>query len=208
MFESCAWRDGLGHRFPASELPMSPTPPRRQAPATAGLARQLYAEGLPIAEICARTGLSTGVAYHWIDREVGPDGAVALKPQARRARNTFPIRPEESPRGRLLARLWRTAERQVAEIEARMHHAAEGEGTPRPSADGEKDARALALIARTLRELTAAEDAAGKAARDTPAQPAKDADDTVRDLDEFRRELARRLERLRAEPEDDPPPAG
>ncbi|WP_454915796.1 hypothetical protein [Xanthobacter sediminis] len=170
---------------------MAPTPPRRPTPATAGLARRLYAEGVPIAEICARTGLSTGVAYHWIDREVGADGTIRVEPIGRRAAKTYPLRPDEPPRTRLIARLWRAAERQVADIEARMQRAAAEDGaSPRAAADAEKDARALALIARTLRELAAAED-------DAATKPAKDADDTVRDLDEFRRELARRLERLR-----------
>lgn len=208
---------------------MATTPPRRQAPATAGLARRLYAEGVPIADICARTGLSTGAAYHWIDREVGADGTVRVAPIGRRAAKaaqdktskgktsrdkTSPAkscrgkscrlkstarvagrqRPNAPPRARLLARLWRAAERQVEEIETRMRRAdgAGAEPPPRASADAEKDARALALIARTLRELVAAED-------DAAAKPAKDADDTVRDLDEFRRELARRLERMREE---------
>ncbi|MFG1478623.1 hypothetical protein V5F53_08120 [Xanthobacter sp. V4C-4] len=182
---------------------MATKPPRRQAPATAGLARQLYAQGVPIADICARTGLSTGAAYHWIDREVGADGSVRLQPIGRRAAKTFKSAaaaatsvagrpsPVAAPRARLLARLWRAAERQVEEIETRTRRVAGAEGTSRAPADSEKDARALALIARTLRELVAAEDDAAK--------PAKDADDTVRDLDEFRRELARRLERMREE---------
>lgn len=181
---------------------MASTPPRRQTPATAGLARRLYAEGVPIAEICARTGLSTGAAYHWIDREVGEDGTVRLDPVGRRATKAAAPHSHappvgEAPRARLLARLWRAAERQVADIEARARRfeAAEGEAPARGAADAEKDARALALLARTMRELAAAED-------DGPAKPEKDADDTVRDLDEFRRELARRLERLR---EDDAP---
>lgn len=176
---------------------MASTPPRRQTPATAGLARRLYAEGVPIAEICARTGLSTGAAYHWIDREVGEDGSVRLAPIGRRAGKVYTAgrdaaQPGESPRVRLLKRLWRAAERQVADIEARAKRfdPAEGEAPPRAAADAEKDARALALLARTLRELVAAEE-------DATVKPEKDADDTVRDLDEFRRELARRLERLR-----------
>lgn len=229
---------------------MAPTPPRRQTPATAGLARRLYAEGVPIAEICTRTGLSTGAAYRWIDREVDPDGTVRVAPLGRRAAKTGPAKTRSAktrsaktrpakrrrakartgtaesragalqapaaadarkpaakahgpdappPRARLIARLWRAAERQVADIEARIRGAASGAGAaPRPAADAEKDARALALLARTLRELAAAEDEVRNGtARDNAATG--DADDTVRDLDAFRRELARRLERLRAD---------
>lgn len=176
---------------------MASPPPGRQVPETAGLARRLYAEGVPIAEICARTGLSSRAAYHWIDREVDADGAVRHAPLRRRSGKVRGETSSEPPRRRLLARLWRAAERQVADIEARMVRAAPGAGEAGPvrvAADAEKDARALALIARTVRELNAAED---------DSKPEKDADDTVRDLDLFRRELARRLERLRAE---DPPP--
>ena len=254
-----------------------PPPPPPRAPATAGLARQLYAEGLPIGEIVRRTGLSRTQVYYWADRMVAPDGAVSPAPLPRR-RPIIPVhsgdgtddgdvsasadgggvarkrsssagkpsrakrpaiskcdkatapRPKAStprpghdepqaatagaasrrkvsaasqparraaggsPRSRLLARLWRAAERQVAEIEARIAAAGlvAGAGEPRAAADMEKDARALALLARTLRELSAAEGEGapvkGKAASE---------DDTVRDLDVFRRELARRLDRLR-----------
>lgn len=195
---------------------MSPSP-RRPVPPSAGLARQLYAEGVPIAEICARTGLSTGSAYHWIDREVAADGSVTLRPSGRRAgpaRPALPMRPTSPappPRARLLARLWRAAERQVEEIETRMHAASAPPGAaPRPAAEAEKDARALALIARTLRELVAAEDDASGTRDGAPTNSvppgAEDGDDSGRDLDDFRRELARRLERMRAEPEDGAPP--
>ncbi|MFG1432595.1 hypothetical protein V5F44_12030 [Xanthobacter sp. V2C-8] len=174
---------------------MASPPPRRQTPATAGLARRLYAEGVPIADICARTGLSTGAAYHWIDREVAADGSIALRPIGRRAGKTFALQPAETPRARLLARLWRAAERQVAEIEARIPRPEGADAAPpRAAADAEKDARALALLARTLRELAAAEGEADKSG--------KDADDPARDLDAFRRELARRLEGLRADEPD------
>jgi hypothetical protein len=53
----------------------------------------------------------------------------------------------------LAARLWRAAEMQAAEVEARI---AAG---PRPSAESERDAKTLSVLARTLRELSAAETA-------------------------------------------------
>lgn len=281
---------------------MMPPPPPPQAPATAGLARQLYVEGLAVGEIVRRTGLSRTQVYHWIDRVVAPDGAVSLEPLPRRqpapgvapraavtrvagpsrgagkplpgavagapsaaagsktlkspppplpaarsaslgvspvqvlrskagkartqaaksavpssratpsastasrrpgtaappAGSTASAAPRRSgaasPRARLLARLWRAAERQVAEIEARIAAAGldAGVGEPRGAGDMEKDARALALLARTLRELSAAE-GDGESVKGKVASE----DDTVRDLDVFRRELARRLDRLR-----------
>lgn len=217
-----------------------PTPPRRKAPATAGLARRLYAEGATLAEIQSQTGLARPVIYYWIDREVAPDGTVTLVPMPRRgsgpagagqgtgaveaqrrhgaaakeprklppakATRRSPSRKGASPRERLLDRLWRAAERQVAEIEARIRGAGldpdAEDSAPRTAADTEKDARALALLARTLRELSAAE---GEGAT-KPGKAAAD-HDLVRDLDVFRRELARRLDRLR-EGGSGPEPAG
>ncbi len=240
-------------------------------PDTARLARQLYTEGMPLADISRRTGLGIRTIYYWIDRVVANDGAVTLSPVPRRIetmtarqrrkgaggrkprgkagarhgrdghsgcagasltgeaetvvtgksgrganaaivhasgtlkgectparRRQKPVRGPGGlpPRQRLLARLWRTAERQVAEIEGRMWAGMDAdEQTARTAADSEKDARALALIARTLRELTAAED---DAARQTGMNTN---DGSGRDLDDFRRELARRLERLRTDGE-------
>lgn len=208
---------------------MSHPPPRSAPPASAGLARRLYEDGVPLAEIRRQTGLSRAQLYYWIDRDVATDGSVTLKPAPRRrpptplastAKPPTPARQAEkiprraarpsgtapkasaSPRRRLLARLWRAAERQVADIEARLGQAVDAEDAspsgPRRSADTEKDARALALLARTLRELSAAEERADPA-RSSKAGTAND--DSTRDLDSFRRELARRLERLRAEGE-------
>ncbi|MGQ3672542.1 hypothetical protein ACT6QG_09120 [Xanthobacter sp. TB0136] len=75
-------------------------------------------------------------------------------------------------------------------MRASLNMGDDGADLVRSAADSEKDARALALIARTLRELTAAEDEAIR------THAATGEDDHVRDLDEFRRELAHRLERL------------
>ncbi|MGQ3675608.1 terminase gpP N-terminus-related DNA-binding protein [Xanthobacter sp. TB0139] len=117
-----------------------------------------------------------------------------------------PPQPRRQPRQRLLARLWRTAERQVAEIEGRMQVAhGDAELSPRTAADSEKDARALALIARTLRELAAAEDEAGRSRSAKPDTQQDGEPDGTRNLEDFRSELARRLEQLQAA--DDPPVA-
>lgn len=162
----------------------------------AAVARRLYLEGLPLAEIARRTGLAPGSVYYWIDREVAPDGTVAVKPVCRRLTLAPGARAATPARGHLLARLWRAAERQLDEIEERLLRAAlpaeaDAAAPPRPAADAEKDARALAVLARTLRELSALE-ADAKKTREAQAEH-----DTVRDLDAFRRELARRLDRLR-----------
>ncbi|MFG1207791.1 hypothetical protein V5F79_19170 [Xanthobacter flavus] len=171
-------------------------------PARGALARRLYLEGASMAEIRRQTGLSSAGVYYWIDREMGPDGTFLFNPVPRRT--AHPVggqpakarteKPSRTPSGKpdrrgLLKRLWRAAERQINEIEDRLARAADPSEAPRP--EPEKDARALAVLARTLRELTALEAEAKK------RRKAKDQDGTVRDLDTFRRELARRLDRLR-----------
>src|SRR6185312_11817952 len=60
---------------------------------------------------------------------------------------------------------------------------------------GEKDARALAVISRTLRELTAIE-AMNKALTTRPDPPAEDEDRPPDDIDEFRAELTRRIQSI------------
>jgi hypothetical protein len=88
-------------------------------------------------------------------------------------------------RASLVKQMWRTAEAQVREIEERLRRAGQGPD------ERERDARVLAVLAKTLRELAALDQANTGAA----APPADDADDDPmpRDIDEFRRELARRI---------------
>jgi hypothetical protein len=88
-------------------------------------------------------------------------------------------------------KLWRAAKRQLAAHEA---HLAE---LPKGATASESDAKALATLARTVRELLALEAA-------TTSQGAKAADDAdpaagLRHAAELRAELARRMERLIAE---------
>jgi hypothetical protein len=90
------------------------------------------------------------------------------------------------PRNALAARLWRAAEMQAAEVEARI---ATG---PRPAADAERDARVLSVLAKTLREL-AALDAACREETDDEEDAAPD------DIDALRSALADRLRRINGE---------
>lgn len=88
-------------------------------------------------------------------------------------------------------KLWRAAKRQLA---AHEEHLAE---LPKGTAASEGDAKALATLARTVRELLALEAA-------TASQGVKAADDAdpaagLRHVAELRQQLARRLERLAAE---------
>lgn len=97
------------------------------------------------------------------------------------------------PAGRkaVVDKLWRAAKRQLAAHEG---HLAE---LPKGTAASEGDAKALATLARTVRELLALEAA-------TASQGAKAADDIdpaagLRHVAELRQQLARRLEKLAAE---------
>ncbi len=88
-------------------------------------------------------------------------------------------------RASLAARLWRAAEMQAAEIEARIAAGA------RPAADAERDAKTLSVLARTLRELAAADAAARM---DDDDQQSEDA--PAEDLEELREKLGERLRAL------------
>jgi hypothetical protein len=96
--------------------------------------------------------------------------------------------PRERTRATLVDRLWRAADRQAAEIEARL---ASDEAADK---DRERDARTLAVLARTVRELMAID---GK--QDKPSRETEQDDPMPRDLDALRDALAARIGQLRAE---------
>lgn len=124
--------------------------------------------------------------------------ATGAKPAKSTPRTQLPARR------RVVARLWQTAERQVAEIETRL-------GAGVDAATLERDAKTFALIARTVRELVAldidahvsakekrrAHACTEEAARLHSAQQGEAF--SSRDIEDFRAELARRLAALRAE---------
>lgn len=98
-----------------------------------------------------------------------------------------------APRGRkaVISKLWKAAQTQ---LEAHEAHLAE---LPAGTAASEVDAKTLATLARTVRELVALDSAAageGGKSEDEPS-PAEG----LRRVDELRRELARRMERLIAD---------
>lgn len=92
----------------------------------------------------------------------------------------------------IAAQVQRTVERELAAIDAILARLADA-GEPTPAA--ERTARTLASLTRTLKEvqrLRAAETDKGTATQ-VPAADDDD-DDMPRDIDEFRRELARRID--------------
>ena len=97
----------------------------------------------------------------------------------RRDHTRTPDIGEPLDRRTLVGRLFRAVERQIAEIERRFERDV-------ASIPDEKDARTLAALARTLELLIGLERGV-----------ARDTDDPEPDLDEFRLDLARRLETLR-----------
>ena len=103
-------------------------------------------------------------------------------------------RLSKAQRQKLVQRLWSAAEAQVADIETRLA-ALDGDG-----ATLERDARALGLLAKFLKELVGIECLLKEAnAPPKPAvKPVEDDDAPPRDLDAFRTELARRLDEMRA----------
>jgi hypothetical protein len=90
------------------------------------------------------------------------------------------------PRAALAARLWRAADLQAAEVEARL---AAG---PRPAADAERDARVLSVLAKTLRELSAV-------TMNTGEQGEYDQDAAPDDIEALREALGERLRKISAE---------
>ena len=171
---------------------MTPTvPPPEQVAAV----RRRYAEGDPVAAIQSATGInSVGVLYRCLDGRYD-DGSGAELPLPAIPRRHSGLRIVRSPSRRkaLVARIWRNAEAQVEQIETRL--ASSGLGTE----DFERDARTLAVVVRTLRELKALDaakrteqSAAGEAQKKTAANDKP----VPRNIDDLRRELARRLQAL------------
>ena len=111
------------------------------------------------------------------------DDAAPARPVAKR---------KPAPRGRkaVIGKLWKAAQTQ---LEAHEAHLAE---LPAGTAASETDAKTLATLARTVRELVALDSAAaGEGKSEDEPSPAEG----LRRVDELRSELGRRLAALAAE---------
>ncbi len=62
--------------MPEPELPHQGL--AKVSPETARLARALYQDGMPMAEIVRQTGISIRTVYYWIDRHITAEGVVTL----------------------------------------------------------------------------------------------------------------------------------
>jgi hypothetical protein len=153
-----------------------PAPSPQIARDTIARARHDYATGKPVSVILAEHKLSKGIFYRIIDGVYGADAMPAL--QRRYGAG--------ASRGRvgLIARLWVTAERQVREIEKRLRI-----GGQEPT-ERERDARVLAITVKTLRELRALD------AAQAEQEPSPEDEQGPDNLDDFRRELARKMDAI------------
>jgi hypothetical protein len=165
-----------------------------EIPQAAQRARQMYAQGVGTRAILAETKLSLHAFYNWLDGRAQPRGPQLL-PALPRRKIVRRARISPGDRVSLVERMMRSSERQVAEIEKRIGTADD---------QGDKDARTMALIARTLRELTAV-DALSRAMGEQPTKlrkgrPANDEGESIpTDVDQLRQSLARKLEAIIAE---------
>ncbi|MGX5732804.1 hypothetical protein [Bosea thiooxidans] len=118
------------------------------------------------------------------DSQAAQEEAVDILPAQK------PKRPAVSRKG-VVSQLWRAAKRQ---LDAHEEHLAD---LPRGAVASEADAKALATLARTVRELVAIEEpqTARRERQTNELSPA----DGLRHVAQLRQELARRLEALAAE---------
>ena len=161
---------------------MSPNPP---PPETVALVRRLYAEGWTNKAIMAATGItSVWQLYRCLDG-LYPDGSEMPLPLPKVPRRRKML-GRQANKKMLVERLWRNAEQQVQQIEARMKDGGFAQN------DSERDARALAVVVRTLRELSSLTDGKKETASKKP-EATHDDNSLPTDIDEIRRELARRI---------------
>jgi hypothetical protein len=142
----------------------------------------------PVAQIARENGMSNGTMYYWLDGGP-PTGPLHLEPIPRRkdgAIRSFRRRRLTGDRAAIVRRIWRTAEAQVRDIEDRLMQSGQ------PPDARERDARAMAVLVKTIRELSTLDDL--KTGDAATTERARDDDEVPRDINEFRRALAERIE--------------
>ncbi len=154
-----------------------------EAARQAAIRRDYEAGAMPVAAVCAAHAISSPALYRLAARQGWKKRAPA-KPRRRRAKPCR-TKPRRGTRAQLIRRLTRAAMKQVADAEKRLT-----EGGASAIAE---EAKTLAVLVKTLKDLDGL-DTARSPAR---AQATDAGDGDIRDLDEFRRDLARRIEALR-----------
>jgi hypothetical protein len=148
--------------------------------------RRQYADGVPLARICAEHRLSKRIINKCVAGNLLGLGPLPPTPFHRSDTSS----PPPDRRG-VVEQLWRSAEREVLGIDERLAHL-EGRSPER-----EREMRILPVLVKVVRDLTTLDQAQFQkpASKDTPRD---DDDDAVpRDLEELRRELSRRVDLLR-----------
>ena len=170
----------MPHRIPVTHRNNAYSPPTDEQIARS---RQMYVDKYPVSRILAACEMSHGTFYYWLDGGPREADGPRLPPIPRRRVVVGKRRPPLAQgQVSLVARLWRTAERQVRDIELRLSQGAQ------PPAERERDMRMMVSAVRMLRELSGFAVAKPK--------PGEEEDAAPRDMDEFRRELARRMDAL------------
>ena len=164
-------------------------------PDNAARARQMYSEGATTRDILAETGLSHWGLYHWLAGGPKQKNGDRQHPEVPKRRMVVRRKIQKENRIALVNRMMKTAERQVYEIEARLA------GSKQAPDERERDARTLAILAKTLQSLTAIdalhEPKAGKTRKRVEADDDDD-DYLPADIDAIRRELSQRMEAMAA----------
>ena len=156
-------------------------------PENALRARQMYKDRATIRAIKADTGLSESRLYHWLEGGPKTCGERLLPPIVRRLPRK--LSSPEKKRAGLVGRLMRAAEQQVVAIERRLAD------TQQQPGDGERNARTLAVLAKTMQSLVALDVQDKPKATQKEKVPADDHDyDQIpEDIDALRRELTARM---------------
>jgi hypothetical protein len=142
----------------------------------------------PVAQIARENGMSSSTMYYWLDGGP-PTGPLHLEPIPRRkdgAVRSVRRRLLTGDRVAIVQRIWRTAEAQVRDIEDRLIKSGQAPD------DRERDTRAMAVLVKAIRELSTLNESTTDPAATT--ERARDDDEVPRDIDEFRRALAERIE--------------
>jgi hypothetical protein len=169
--------DRPGAKLEKTQMPNIPTAD------VVALVRRRYQDGAAVKAIVAETGLKNLTVFYRCIAGLYPDGSGAKPAPIPQRRAGVRVRHRAGSRAALVTRMWRTAERQVEEIEERL--AAVG----LELSERESNARTLAVVARTLRELSAVD-----AARTKEASKSDNDDPVPRDIDGLRQALADKLE--------------